>query len=1133
MPVRFPYCGGCGAALVSSEPDVPSSEERKVVSVLFADLVASTELATRLDPEDLRTIYSSYFEAMSAALLHFGGTVEKFIGDAVVGIFGAPVTHEDDPERAVRAGRAMQAALVELNQQLGDDLGEDLALRIGVHTGEVIATPGDADRALVTGETTSIAARLQSVAPRGGLVVGGRTYRDAARSFVFEPLGGVQLKGVPEPVDAWLVVGESAGSADGDGPLVGRADELAFLDVLLRRCQREGRPHLATVVGPAGIGKSRLVLEFTGAAEVRTVRGNCLPYGSGLRLWPFGEMVKEDASILDSDPPDVIEAKARDRIGWRFDEKEPRSSTLSTLLSSIGIAVDPDPLAGVGREAAQRMIVKAWSDYFSSLTSGDAVIAWIEDVHWADDALLDLLDRLIGRIEAPILFLCLTRPDLLERRPAWLTRGASISTFELTPLSSSDCASLVAGQLDGPADPGLSAAIVERAGGNPFFARELTQVLVEDGSIERREGVWAASSDVASAMPDTIQTAIAARIDRLEPAHKRVIQMASVVGRDFWVVGPEELGGDDIDPAIDTLMARGLIRSRASSSIAGSSEFTFEHALIRDVAYGSIPRSRRSEAHRSVLDWMERGTRGRDEEFAEMMAYHAERAGDPERTARFAMLAGHRHRRVYAAEDAIRWYELAETAVEQLPTDWNSSVRSEIVHSRGEALVQIGKYEEARADFERALDIGRATHRAWLEAQELAAIADVLRSLERFEEAESVIPRALEAAREAGLQYLEARVKCLAGGLAWDRGDPERARADHDEGLRISQEARDLEGEAFARTGLTEIGLCQGPFEQAIADGTRAHQLWQHLGQRPRAHAVAQMLGYLRLLTGDVALAGPLFEMSLAGSRELGMGREEPCRSSDSRSPRWLEVNSAEPWDISMMRSRPPSCTAQPRAWWGHGSVASCSSSSWGRRSKRSLKSRRWMLFVSAPVSYLGPVRLSARACGLLARGDREAAILAFGRARSHSESLLFSRVACGRLEILAWSDAGEELEAADAAAWVLEGATGRCPAVESLAALAVARASAERRAERAGSALALARRAGDMTVLWRALAFAEEEARERGDAQVATTLREEAREVVRSLAMSFTDEGLRSSFVSGSGVAELLRDDPAGREIR
>src|SRR5439155_4909476 len=280
------------------------------------------------------------------------------------------------------------------------------------------------------------------------------------------------------------------------------------------------------------------------------VRGRCLPYGSGLHLWPFGEMVKDDASILDSDPPDVIESKAREGIGWRFSETDGYGSTLSTLLSSIGIPIDPDPLAGVGREAAQRMITNAWSEYFSTLASRDTLIAWIEDVHWADDALLDLVDRLLDRIAAPVLFLCPARPDLLERRPAWVTRGASMSTFDLTPLSPSDSVSLVGGLLDGPADPQLTGVIAERAGGNPFFARELVHMLTEEGRIQRRDGTWAASADIAAAMPDTVQTAIAARIDRLQTSEKRVIQMASVVGRTFWVPGPEELSDANVETAI-------------------------------------------------------------------------------------------------------------------------------------------------------------------------------------------------------------------------------------------------------------------------------------------------------------------------------------------------------------------------------------------------------------------------------------------------------------------------------------------------------------------------------------------------------------------------------------------------------
>jgi class 3 adenylate cyclase/tetratricopeptide (TPR) repeat protein len=1127
MPPRLRFCGECGAALPPNG-EVPPSEERKIVTVLFADLVASTELATRLDPEDLRRLYTAYFDAMSGVLDRHGGIVEKFIGDAVVGIFGAPVTHEDDPERAVRAGLAMQAELVELNGEFAAELGDELALRIGIHTGEVVAAPSDSSQALVTGETTSIAARLQSIAPRGRVIVGGRTHRDAARSFVFDRLGDVELKGVPGPMDAWLVVGEAPTQREArDQPLVGRTDELALLDTLLRRCEREGRPHLVTVVGPAGIGKSRLMLEFVEAAGVRAVHGRCLPYGTGLYLWPFAEIVKGDASILDSDPPHVIESKARERIGRRFAESNGYASTLPTLLSSIGIPIDPDPLAGVGRDAAQRMITNAWSEYLSTLASGDTLIVWIEDLHWADDALLDLVDRLLDRIAAPVLFLCPARPDLFDRRPAWATRGASMSTFDLTPLSPSDGISLVGGALEGPADPELIGAIAERAGGSPFFARELVHMLKEEGSIARRGGAWVASADIGAAMPDTVQTAIAARIDRLQTPEKRVIQMASVVGRTFWVPGPDELSDAGVEGAIDVLMARGLIRLRPASAIEGSSEFTFEHALTREVAYGSIPRSRRAPAHRSVLDWMERGTRGRDEEFAELLAHHAEMAGDPARTARFAMLAGHRHRRVYAAEEAIRWYEVAATAAEQAPAGGTSSVRAELLHSRGEALEQLGRYEEARDDYEVALEIARAKQHPWLAAQELAAIANVFRSLERPEDAEAFIPLALEAAREAGFQYLEARVQCLAGALAWDRGDGARARTNHDEALRIAREARDLEAEAYARTGLTEIGLCQGPFDRAIADGERARRLWLGLGHRPNADSVAQMLGFLQLLLGDPAGAEALFDTSLAGARDLGIGRDEP----------FPLVGLAL---VAMTRGD----LGRSLALFGDAVEAAVSSGA--TRGEIAARLGRVVLAqeLGAPeraaadldavdalapdtAPYLRSIRLAARGWLDVAGGQREKATARFARARSASDGMLLSRIAAGRVEILAWSAARDEAAMSDSAAWLLNGVADEGPGAEALARWALARTGRDGGA--AAASLELARRVGDRTLLWRACVAGSVEARRPGDTALAASLREEACEIVRSMADSLPDEDLRTRFRSGSEVADLLRGDGTG----
>jgi class 3 adenylate cyclase/tetratricopeptide (TPR) repeat protein len=1124
MGMGLAFCGACGASLSSVERPghetlAPAGEERKVVSVLFADLVSSTELATRLDPEDLRELYGSYFEAMSAIVSSHGGALEKFIGDAVVGVFGAPLTHGDDPERAVRAGLAMLAAMAGLNRQLASDLGQDLALRVGIHTGEVIAAPGS-DQALVTGETTSIAARLQAAAPPGGLVVSERTHRDVAASFEAVDLGVLELKGVGVPMGAWRITAEAARSdSDPVRPLVGRTDEIALLEVLLRRCARDQQPHLVTIIGSAGVGKSRLAYEFSRGSGIRWVRGRCLPYGSGLRLWPLAEIVKADAAILDSDPPDVIVEKARERIGRHLDGVDDADVILATVLSSIGFPSEPDPLAGVGRDAGQRMIVNAWSTYLSSLAAPGPLIAWIEDLHWGDDALLDLLEQLVGRIAAPVLLVCLARPELLERRPSWLRGSTSASTVELRPLRHTDGAALVDGLLDGRAEPTLADAIVERAGGNPFFATELVRTLTEDGAIEQRDGVWTASGEISAAMPDTVQMAIAARIDRLEPGVKTVLQMASVVGRTFWTGGLEELSGSREADAIEDLLERGLIRSRSTSMIAGSAEYIFDHALIHEVTYGSIPRARRADAHRSVLDWMERGTRGRDEEFAELLAHHADRAGDPRRTAKYAMLAGHRHRRSYAAEDAIRWYERAARAADEPSLDDTGSLRSEIAHSRGEAWEQLGRYEEALHDYREALAISRATGRDWLEAQELSAIAGALRSLQRLDEAEEVIPQALASAHAAGLEYHESRTMCLAGNVAWDRGDPVLARSHLEDGLRIAREARDLEGEAFARTGLTEIGLCQGPFDRAIEHGERARQLWRRLGHRPMGNTVAGTLGFLRLFTGDIGVAAHLFDTALAGARELGMQREEPLPLIG------LALISMQQGELGdALTTLDEAIEIADANVVTTGSIA-------GRLARIALlqeldatdplKRALDELDGTAPgVHTLGAVRRAARAWTLLREGDDDGARAAFLEARIGAEGLLLSRIACGRIEIAAWSRAGDRDAAADAAAWLLEGAREQSPAAEALATWARVRAGNE--VSHPSTVTELATRAGDPAILWRALALAAQIADDRGDPAGARAGRGEAAAVIAGLAASVRGDELRSSFLAAPDVAEV-----------
>ena len=666
-PLANRFCGSCGIALVPV-PERPSQragslEERKVVTMLFADLTASTEMSSRLDPEDLRSVLRPFFDAMAGEIGRYGGTVEKFIGDAVVAAFGAPVAHEDDPGRAIRCGLAMQRRLAELNTELSERAGGDLAMRIGINTGEVLAH--SIEEGIVTGEAVNIAARLQSLARPGRVVVGERTYRDAHEAFAFADLGEVSVKGIDRPLRVYEVQREESATGEGrervTAPFVGRDPEMELLRLQFRRTVAQSNPNLITIVGPPGIGKSRLSDEAARAFEAQgahVVRGRCLPYGDGLTYWPLAEILRADAGILDSDPAEETIAKARERLDPRFPGEE-GMGVANVLLSSIGVELATDPLAGAEREAAQRLIARSWQQYLESLAGGAPLVALIDDVHWADPSLLELLESVVARASGPILVLCMARPDLFERRAQWGGGLSNATTISLSALSPGDGSQLIEHLLGGHAPAEVVEQILGRSEGNPFFAAELLRMMIEDTTIARRDDRWELVRELPSRLPDTVQGVIASRIDLLAPEEKRAIQDASVIGRSFWPGGVARLEEGSAERAIEGLVAKGLVVERDTSTIAFEREFIFNHVLTRDVAYGSIPKARRATAHAIVGAWMEEGTTGRAEEFAEILAHHFSLAGDRERSGRYALIAGQRLLRVFAAEEAIAWFDRA------------------------------------------------------------------------------------------------------------------------------------------------------------------------------------------------------------------------------------------------------------------------------------------------------------------------------------------------------------------------------------------------------------------------------------------------------------------------------------------
>ena len=609
---------------------------RKLVTVLFADVVASTARAERLDPEDTRALMTDYFAAMADEIRAEGGTIEKFAGDAIMAVFGVPSAHEDDAVRAVHAARRMLDRLRAWNDDHEPD--QRLEIRIGLNTGEVVASGESRGDLLVTGDAVNVAARLEQAAEQGTIVVGERTARAVRPYYDLRRIEPLALKGKSEVVTAWLVEAErEAPEARGvpglRAPLVGREHELAFLRAAWERVCDEQRPQLVTLVGDAGVGKSRLVREFLSTLDVdaKVLVGRCLPYGDGVTLWPLAEILKAEAVVLDTDRPDVAVTKIAQLVDATIDPKlaSDQSLTAAALVSTLGMRLPDDPLGALDPRELYRELLAAWRTLLASMARLAPVVAVVEDIHWADGTMLDVLDELAERVDGPILFLCPARPDLLRSRPDWGGGRRSFSSLPLDPLSSEESARLVSCLLDVDGLPdGVRERILERSEGNPFFLEEIIRHLIDDERLVQENGHWQARAAIDDVeIPDNVQSVILARLDLLAPDEKRVAQRAAVVGRVFWDGAVSALARvDDLDTVLRTLRRREFVLERPSSSIAGQTEYIFKHVLIRDVAYESLPRKERGRAHAEAAAWIEKTSGERAGEFAELLAHHYDAA---------------------------------------------------------------------------------------------------------------------------------------------------------------------------------------------------------------------------------------------------------------------------------------------------------------------------------------------------------------------------------------------------------------------------------------------------------------------------------------------------------------------------
>ena len=854
------------------------------MTVLFADLSGYTAVAERMDPEAVKSLVDRALMRLGEEVERYGGTVDKYIGDNVMAIFGAPVAHEDDAERAVRAGLGMQAAMGGINDGLPSGVHFDL--RVGVNTGEVLAG-AVGESYTVTGDTVNVAARLQSAARPGSVTVGERTMRATVAAVRYEVLDPLELKGKAEPVPAWEAVAVTAEHAvrrtapARESPLVGRDNELATLEAIYDRVERDYIPHLVTLVGEAGVGKSRMLRELerrlcSGPDAPAFYTGRCLPYGTGLVFWALGEVIRAGCGIVESDSAEVAWSKLLDHTTKLFmgdhpelgEEGQRRTALLGRL---IGLDVPPELVPE--NEDPERMR----DAFFSALRSG--IEAWarekplvfaFEDIHWADDGMLDAIEHLAQWVRAPLMIVCLARDELLDRRPGWGGGRRSATQLILDPLGAADTEALVAALL--PDSGALVPAVVERSGGNPLFAEEMSKRIAEEGG-------------QTAELPDTVQGVLAARLDALEPFERRLVQQASVVGRTFWegsLMPVARSEGRDLGRALTSLQEKDILAPGAEGRLAGERELAFKHVLIRDVAYGMLPKAVRARKHFEVGSFIEERAGDRVDELGPLLAEHYGRAAalgregglppdELESMQRRAMLflerAGDAGARLFSNRESAAHYRHAR---EVCPRDAGADM-ARIGEKLGDVSLRLGRVDEA---------IG-----VWLECLEWHRGQE---DLERVADLHRKVGAALshKGERKAAIEHYQKGINLLKDGpprielvrlyeeAAWlylHTGDNMLAIYASEKALRLAERLGETRAASRAHGIFGRVFGRIGDTEKARQNLERAVELARGSDRSETILALSALGRHLEVSEAKVTAAREAYEEALDLAEEMGV----------------------------------------------------------------------------------------------------------------------------------------------------------------------------------------------------------------------------------------------------------------------